>query len=94
MEKQTTSYYINGYDKDADVYETICDSPLYDRAVIMAKALIYYHTNISELRRTKTNEPFDWFIVSDEKGKPLKIFTIDEPEGFCPETMSEDYLKE
>lgn len=88
-ENKTSSYHVIGYDKDADVYETICDSPLYDRGIIMAKAILYYHMNISELCRTTTNEPFDWFIISDEKGKTLKVFTTDQPDGFDPETIPE-----
>ena len=83
-------YTLQGYDKDADAYETLCMSPLYDHIVTMAKCVANYHTSVKELRRTSTGEPFDWFVVCDKEDDILMAFTSDEPEGFVPGTRKEE----
>ncbi len=81
------TYYIYGYDKDADVYETIAFMPLYDHALEVGKALIYYHMKRADICRSKTGEPFDWFAMFDDGGNLIKTFTMDYPEGIDPELL-------
>lgn len=88
MEKQGMGYYLEGYDKDADVYEVICASPSYNWALYMAHCVMEHHMHMGELRRTDTGEPFDWFVVMDAGGKLLKVFSTDDPEGAGPGSMS------
>lgn len=80
-----TTYYLHGYDKDADIYETICESPLLDHMITIAKSTLHYHEHVEPIRRFKTQEPFDWFIVTDQVGTRIKVFTAESPEGINPE---------
>lgn len=84
------TYYLHGYDKDADVYETIVTTPSYDCVLLAGKAFIHYHMNVKEMRCTKTNEPFDWFMVSDDNGKPIMVFTFEHPEGIDSAALEQE----
>ncbi len=76
-------YYVYGYDKDADVYEQLCASFLYERAKEIGRAIMRYHMEVEEICRTKTGEPFDWFVVTDNMHNPLHVFTADDPDGYA-----------
>ncbi len=74
-------FRIVGYDKDNDVYETICEAKDFEQACIVGQAVVYYHVHVQELRRTEgSNEPFDWFQIM--KGDYVhKVLPTDPPEG-------------
>ncbi len=78
MPKQ--NFYIQGYDKDADVFKTLAVTSDYENALIIGKALLHYHKNVKEIRRNDNREPFDWFEVSDECEKRIKVFTHNNPD--------------
>lgn len=83
-------YHVYGYDKDADVYETIVFTPSCDCALMAAKALMHYHSNVAEICRTKTGEPYDWFVMTDGSGKTTKVFTTEYPNGIDQEKLEQE----
>lgn len=83
-ESKDKGFYIMGYDKDNDVYDVLGTSVIKEYAMEMASAVVYYDTYIKSFRRFDNEEPFDWFVVTDENGVVLKIFTEEYIEGITP----------
>lgn len=50
---------------------------------MVATAVTHYNSEVYELRREDTGEPFDWFLVM-ESDRIRKVFTAEHPEGFEP----------
>jgi hypothetical protein len=55
-------YAVLGYDKDADVYETLWETDDYDNALMQCD-IFYWRNQKEPIRRESNNEPFDWFEI-------------------------------
>lgn len=80
MEHEVRSFRVMGYDKDGDLYDVMAEHADKDVMITMAKAAIYYHTKVREICR-KNGEPYDWFVVGDNFGNILELYTFDQMEG-------------
>lgn len=80
--KPYSEYTLDGYDKDADLYENLCTSNNQCHILKLAEAVTAYHLHNREIRCTQTKEPFDWFVICEKNtGKILRIYTAEYPEG-------------
>lgn len=79
-------YTIAGYDKDASITEPLAIARDERKAVTIAKALLYYHTHVEEVRRNQTGDPFDWFEVIHHDAHT--IFTSEFPDGIDAELLN------
>lgn len=62
-------FYLAGYDKDNDLYETITSGDDIDSLQAKAEELV-----VNQARCKETNEPFDWFeILQTRDNKRIAI---------------------
>ena len=73
---------ILGYDKDNDAYETLRIVPTETQRRLLASIINWYHAHVKELRRTACNEPFDWFVITDDTGEIINLYSYDYPDGY------------
>lgn len=81
-------YYLKGYDKDADVYETICSTENQDRLCMIGNLIAAFQHRTDKFCRAMCRdgkeEPFDWFVGFDSDDNILYTFTGENSREFDP----------
>lgn len=80
-------YRIYGYNEDGDIQEELASPTEYVEAVQIAKALMYYHRNVKEIKSQRNKKPFEWFDITEcyniesDFGQVIQEYTTKYPEG-------------